>query len=179
MSEIKQCSAGYEVVSFEMRSKDLTALAEAFAALQKEDPEHTRREYAVVDMCRQFLLGSVLNCTRAWQEQVAAMKAMKAMEADKARQEQEAREAAAAAKKAETSAKREPARVAGRKRTYRDGQFCRLSDAERLKVATVGAAKIAASIHSTQETVTRAVGGHKIRAITAQAIRNELSRGAK
>lgn len=178
MSEIKQVSPGRDIVCIDMWSQDLTALSEAFLALKKEDPERFRREYEVIDMCKDFLLGSVLNYTRLWQEQTAASKAMKA---DKARQEQEAREAAAveAAKKAETSARREPARVAGRKRTYRDGQFCRLSDAERLKVATVGAAKIAASIHSTQETVARAVGGHKIRAITAQAIRNELSRGAK
>jgi hypothetical protein len=90
-----------------------------------------------------------------------------------------AAKAPAVATKAETSAKREPVRPANRKKAHRDGQFTRLSDAERLKVATIGVAKIAASIHSTQETVARAVGGHKIRAITAQAIRNELARGAK
>lgn len=173
MSEIKQCPLGYEWVNILVNSKDIDDLMFEWAERRKVDIGLYNPSRLTA--CQDLLRGGMASWTRVWREMRLSREVAEARRAQEAQQAA----AAAAATKAETSAKREPARPASRKKAHRDGQFTRLSDAERLKVATVGAAKIAASIHSTQETVARAVGGHKIRAITAQAIRNELSRGAK
>jgi len=180
MSENNNCPPGYERVSLLVNSKDLAEIMAEWASRRKVDP--SLYDFSAVGACQHLLSGALINWARVWRESRLATEAHAVMvraSLAKLREDTAAEIAAETAKKAETSARREPVRSALRKKAHRDGQFTRLSDAERLKVATIGAASIAASIHCTAQTVVRAVGGHKIRAITAQAIRNELARGAK